>query len=75
MGRKIIPPNLGLDRRGGRGDGFKYALSVTSDYTPITWKMEKNSTADVTAERSVSEDFLGRGTHVDLNLSCYTRQK
>lgn len=38
-GRKIIPPNLGLDRRGNKGGGFKYALGVTSDYTPITWEM------------------------------------
>lgn len=38
-GRKIIPPNLGLGRRGDHGDGFKYALSVTSDYPLITWKM------------------------------------
>lgn len=41
MGRKIIPPNLGLGRRGDHGDGFKYALSVTSDYPLITWKMLK----------------------------------
>lgn len=56
MGRKIIPPNLGLDRRGDKGDGFKYALSVTSDYTPITWKI---CTADVTAGRNGWEDLLG----------------
>lgn len=37
MGKKIIPPNLGLGRRGDHGDGIKHALSVTSHYTPIAW--------------------------------------
>lgn len=63
MGRKIIPPNLGLDRTGDGGDGSKCALSVTSDYTPITCKMCKIYTADVTAGQNGSEDLLGLLLH------------
>lgn len=59
MGRKIILPNLGLHRRRVKGDVFKYALTVTSDYTPITWKTYKINLADVTAGCNGSEDLLG----------------
>lgn len=74
-GRKIIPQNLGLARRGDKGDGFRYALSVTSDYKLITWKRQKIYTADVTAGWNSSVELLNPGTHSDLDLFCYMKQK